>query len=246
MSTKYTKAALFQYLAPIVIRVKKEGSPLFASVRLAQSWLETGGVVPDWNNLGGFKVGGGKPNAYWDGSSVNAATREVISGQTINTTANFRAYSNIYLFYKDQDLLFANPRYARVRAAENPEEQCRALYACGYATDPNYASKLIRIIQTSGLKVYDTDSEEEEDMDMAKAEEFEARIRAMEQRMNMSGKEPLPAWAEKAVIAGKAAGAISTSADKGTPELIALQMLYNLGLLDKNVVAAIQKLKEGK
>lgn len=241
MSTKYTRSAFLNFLAPTVARVRQEGSPLFPSVRLAQSWLETGGVVPDWNNLGGYKVGGGKPTPYWDGSSVNAATREVVGGTTVNTSANFRAYSSIYNFYKDQDLLFASPRYDQVRAAATPEAQCQALYASGYATDPAYASKLIGIIQSNQLKAYDNQTEEE--IDVAKAEELETRIKAMEQKLNMSGKEPLPAWTDKAVAAGKAVGAITTSADKSVTELVALQMLYNLGLLDKDVIAAIQKLK---
>lgn len=244
MSTTYTKAAFFNLLAPIVLQARREGSPLFPSVRLAQSWLETGGVIPDWNNLGGYKVGGGAPTPYWNGSSVNAATREVVNGVTVNTSANFRAYTSIYNYFKDQDLLFETPRYAGVRAAATPVQQCQALYAAGYATDPSYATKLIGIIQSNGLTAYDYQTEEE--IDMAKAEELEARIKAMEQKLNMSGKEPLPAWAEKAVAAGKTAGAITTSADKNVSELIALQMLYNLGLLDKDVVAAIQKLKEAK
>ncbi|ANS73431.1 hypothetical protein AWM70_01570 [Paenibacillus yonginensis] len=85
--------------------------------------------------------------------------------------------------------------------------------------------------------------------DMATLEELqrviqaqEARIAAMEKKLNMSGKEPLPSWAEGAVIAGKAAGAITTSADKSIPDLIALQMLKNLGLLDPDVLRAIRAL----
>lgn len=62
---------------------------------------------------------------------------------------------------------------------------------------------------------------------------LEARIASLERKLNMSGAEPLPEWAEAAVIAGKQSGAITTSADKGMPELVALQMLYNLGLLER-------------
>jgi lysozyme len=89
----------------------------------------------------------------------------------------------------------------------------------------------------------------EDEVEMATLEELqnvieaqEKRIAALEKKLNMSGKEPLPAWAEPAVIAGKAAGAIKTSADKSIPDLIALQMLYNLGLLDPNTVKAIKAL----
>ncbi|WP_223068151.1 glycoside hydrolase family 25 protein [Paenibacillus caui] len=71
----------------------------------------------------------------------------------------------------------------------------------------------------------------------------EARIAAMERKLNMSGKEPLPKWAESAVVAGKAVGAIKTSADKSIPELVSLQMLMNLGLLDPEIVRTIQSFK---
>lgn len=67
----------------------------------------------------------------------------------------------MYDFYKDQDLLFAYTRYARVRAAKTPEEQAAALYACGYATDPQYAAKLMTIIKSEGLTKYDVIQEDE-------------------------------------------------------------------------------------
>lgn len=81
--------------------------------------------------------------------------------------------------------------------------------------------------------------------DMTKVEELERRIEALEKKLNMSGKEPLPKWAEPAVIAAKQEGvrAITTSADKSLPELVSLQMLHNLGILDPDVVKGIQGFK---
>lgn len=171
MGTKYTKSAFFSLLGPTVVQVRQEGSPMFPSVRLAQNWLETGGTIHDWNNLGGYKVGTGSPNAYWKGASVSTSTWEVYDGQTVTTMANWRAYDSVYDFYKDQDLLFGKSRYTRVCAAETPEDQCAALYACGYATDPDYASKLLAIINANGLTKYD---EEANGMTAAEKAEFEA------------------------------------------------------------------------
>ncbi|CAM3526555.1 glucosaminidase domain-containing protein [Paenibacillus lupini] len=169
MTHQFNKAAFFEFLTPTVIRVWKEGSPLLPSVRLAQNWLETGGRIHDWFNLGGYKVGSGITNAYWKGRTVNTATWEVYAGKTINTAANWRAYDSIYDFYKDQDLLFTKTRYDRVRAAKTPEAQTAALYACGYATDPDYASKLMSIIKTNDLTVHD---KEEEDEDLEKIDVY--------------------------------------------------------------------------
>ncbi|MDR0268356.1 glycoside hydrolase family 25 protein [Paenibacillus sp.] len=88
----------------------------------------------------------------------------------------------------------------------------------------------------------------EREKPMETAVELEKRIAALEKKLNMSGMEPLPKWAEPAVIAGKQKGveAITTSADKSIPELVALQMLYNIGLLDPDILAAIRKLKLSK
>lgn len=170
---KYGKDAFIALVAPVIRRVRQEGGALLPSVSIAQSWLETGGNVPSWNNLGGYKVGGGKPTPYWDGSSVNTATREVYGGVTVNTTANWRAYKSIYDFYKDQNLLFGNPRYARVRTARTPQEQAGALQESGYATDPQYADKLVSIIGINGLTKYDAPLAAEEDKPIT-AEEKQA------------------------------------------------------------------------
>jgi hypothetical protein len=152
---KLTKEQFIATLAPIVIRVRREGSPMFPSVRLAQNLLETGGVIHSWNNLGGVKVGSGQTNAYWHGKVVVKGTWEVIDGRSIKTKAAFRAYDSVYDFYKDLDLLLAAPRYERVRHAVTPEQQADMLFACGYATDPAYPAKLKAIITQYNLKKYD-------------------------------------------------------------------------------------------
>lgn len=142
-------------IAPYAQQLRKEGSRIFPSIRIAQSALETGWKIPSWNNLGGYKVGSGKPNQYWKGKVVNKGTWEVYDGQRVDIVAAFRAYDSIGDFFRDQDLLFNISRYQRVREAKNPEQQAQMLSACGYATDPQYASKLISIINTYGLKKYD-------------------------------------------------------------------------------------------
>src|SRR5687767_3287150 len=113
-----TRDQFFAVLAPTVIRVKREGSTMFPSVRLAQNLLETGGVIHSWYNLGGIKVGTGQTNAYWHGEAVVKGTWEYVDGRNANTRAAFRAYKSVYHFYKDLDLLLAAPRYARVRTAQ--------------------------------------------------------------------------------------------------------------------------------
>lgn len=231
------KGQFFALLAPVAIRVRNEGSFMFPSLRLAQNWLETGGKIPSWNNLGGYKVGSGKPNAYWRGAIVNKGTWEVYDNQRIEVVAAFRAYDSIYDFYKDQDLLFMIKRYERVRAAQSPKQQAQALQACGYATDPSYAAKLIAIMESNGLQQYDITAEEDLPMTEGEKQAFQAledivkqlsaslsvqnetvseqevKITALESRVSvLEGKYTMdvPSWAKDAVDAAIKAKLIDT------------------------------------
>lgn len=152
---KLSREQFIAAIAPAVILVRQEGSPIFPSVRIAQSILETGGVIHAWNNLGGIKVGTGSRNAYWQGAAVVRGTWEYVDNRSIETQAAFRAYRSIYHFYKDQDLFLSVPRYDRVRSAGTPERQAQMFQASGYATDPAYASKLMALIRQHGLTRYD-------------------------------------------------------------------------------------------
>lgn len=183
--TQYSRAAFIETLAPHALRAWREGSPMLPSVRLAQNILETGCKIHDWNNLGGIKVGIGKPNAYWRGKAVNKGTWEEYNGKTVNITAAFRAYDTLYDFYKDQDLLFGLSRYARVRTATTPEEQAAALYACGYATDSAYASKLLAIIKANDLKKYDAVEAVTVTVNVTEAEEDEQEMKLSEAQKKM-------------------------------------------------------------
>ena len=189
-----TRDQFFATLAPHAIRARLEGSPLFVSVRLAQNLLETGGKIHPWHNLGGIKVGGGKPNEWWDGSSVKKGTWEVVNGQKVDTTAAFRAYKSIYHFYRDQDLLFQNKRYERVRAAKTPEEQAEALRLCGYATDPEYGLKICNIISMYNLKKYDQEADNKMQLSNYQWQRIETGVKSLLDRKIISDQ----GWLEKA------------------------------------------------
>ncbi|UKS30138.1 glucosaminidase domain-containing protein [Paenibacillus sp. HWE-109] len=140
------RAEFIGIIAPVATKLRAEGSPIFPSIRIAQALLETGGAINAWNNLVGFKVGGGQTNAYWRGRSVSTKTWEVYDGVRYdNVTANWRAYDSVEDCFRDQDLLFGTARYERVRNAKSPSEQAVALYASGYATDPFYAGKIVAL-----------------------------------------------------------------------------------------------------
>ncbi len=61
----------------------------------------------------------------------------------------FRQYADAHESFKDHSLFLKRPRYATCFeiAVEDYEGWAHRLKACGYATDPGYASKLIKIIE---------------------------------------------------------------------------------------------------
>lgn len=125
-------------------------------VLLAQAALETGWgrslpQHPDGrssHNLFGIKAG-----ASWDGDRVLVPTLEVEEGIPIRRKALFRAYDSYAESFQDYVRLIAHsPRYAQARAqAADPIAYLQQLQQAGYATDPNYASKIGSILGSEAL-----------------------------------------------------------------------------------------------
>jgi flagellar protein FlgJ len=120
---------------------------------IAQAALETnwGTRVPrdtsgrSSNNLFGMKAGG-----QWNGTSIAGNTREYEHGTAIGTTAQFRAYASREQSFQDYvSLLRSSPRYtAALNTGSNTHAFATALASGGYATDPDYASKITAIAAT--------------------------------------------------------------------------------------------------
>ncbi|MEI8362927.1 MAG: flagellar assembly peptidoglycan hydrolase FlgJ [Betaproteobacteria bacterium] len=96
------------------------------------------------NNLFGIKATGN-----WDGKVVEANTTEYINGIKQKRIEKFRAYDSYADSFKDfANLMRNNPRYENVMAnLQNVNGYAQAMQKAGYATDPNYASKLASVIQ---------------------------------------------------------------------------------------------------
>jgi lysozyme len=133
---------------------------IFASVTIAQAALESGWgkkhpvdkyTGQDSNNI--FGVKGYAPS--WTGPVVLYDSNEWENGVYVPRESPFRAYASIEESIEDHGRKLQEPRYAPVRAAKDPYEQCRQLQACGYATSPTYADKLISIIDRYDLRTYD-------------------------------------------------------------------------------------------
>jgi peptidoglycan hydrolase FlgJ len=96
------------------------------------------------HNLFGIKAG---PN--WNGPTAEITTTEFIGGVARKVTASFRAYDSYAESFADYARLMKNsPRYQAVMQADSAREFAQGLQRAGYATDPAYADKLTRIINT--------------------------------------------------------------------------------------------------
>ncbi|WP_223504629.1 flagellar assembly peptidoglycan hydrolase FlgJ [Pseudomonas sp. GL-RE-29] len=117
---------------------------------VAQAALETGwgkSVMRAQDGSSSHNLFGIKAGSSWQGDSARAITSEFRNGAMVRETAEFRSYGS----YKDSfhdlvTLLQTNNRYQDVvKSADNPEQFVRELQKAGYATDPDYASKISQI-----------------------------------------------------------------------------------------------------
>ncbi len=98
------------------------------------------------HNLFGIKAGPG-----WSGPVAEVTTTEYVQGRAHKTVARFRAYGSYDEAFRDYaQLIGQSPRYSEVAgAAGSASTFAQSLQRAGYATDPAYAEKLTRVINTA-------------------------------------------------------------------------------------------------
>ena len=126
---------------------------------VAQAALETGwgkSVMRASDGSSSHNLFGIKATGNWEGDSARAITSEFRDGQFVKETAAFRSYDSYQDSFHDLvSLLQNNSRYQEaVKSADNPEQFVRELQKAGYATDPNYASKISQIAKQ--MKSYES------------------------------------------------------------------------------------------
>lgn len=96
------------------------------------------------HNLFGIKAG-----ASWKGPVAEVTTTEFFNGEPRKVKAKFRAYASYEQAFEDYAKLIGNsPRYAKaLDQTHSAKGYAMALQAGGYATDPQYATKLSRAIE---------------------------------------------------------------------------------------------------
>ena len=132
----------------------ERSSGLPASYLLGQAGHESGWGrheirMPDGSsshNLFGIKATGD-----WKGKVAEVTTTEYVEGAPQKTVARFRAYDSYAESYRDfARLVGQSPRYAQAREqVGSVQGWAQGLQDGGYATDPAYAAKLTRAINTT-------------------------------------------------------------------------------------------------
>ena len=154
-STASKTSNFINKLAPMAVSDYKT-SGVLPSLTIAQGILESGWgeseLAVKANNLFGIKA-----DTRWTGKVYNTETKEYYDNSNIPTTisANFRAYDSWEGGVKDHSEFLKADRYSKVLSAKNYQEACTEIYKAGYATDPNYTSKLIKLIEDYSLHKYD-------------------------------------------------------------------------------------------
>lgn len=125
-------------------------------VLIAQSALETGwGRKVNANQKGesSFNFFNIKADSRWQGDSVAVSTLEIRAGVPVRENADFRAYATPQHSFDDYvDFIGSSARYEKALQGEDAESYLRGLSEAGYATDSEYADKILQIIHSTGLK----------------------------------------------------------------------------------------------
>ncbi|CAD5358469.1 muramidase [Enterobacter cancerogenus] len=136
-------------LLPAMDVAQKSGIP--HQLIIAQAALESG-----WGNQeiltregkSSHNLFGIKATPGWKGETTEIITTEYINGASQKVRAKFKVYDSYRDALSDYaTLLTNNPRYRHVVNSMTPERAAHVLQKGGYATDPQYANKLINIIK---------------------------------------------------------------------------------------------------
>lgn len=122
-------------------------------VLISQSALETGwgkAIIQDPVGNNSYNLFGIKADQRWDGPRVAVPTVEYEHGVATRKFEMFRAYDSYAESFEDYvNFIQSNPRYENALAvAAVPQQYLAGLQQAGYATDPEYANKISRILKS--------------------------------------------------------------------------------------------------
>lgn len=146
-----------EFVASLWPMAEKAASKIGAAPEaiMAQAALETGWgkhILQDKSGSS-FNLFNIKADSRWTGDFTSKNVLEYHNGQPIQEQSRFRSYADYQQSFDDYvQFLQSNPRYQNaLQHAGDPQRFVEQLHKAGYATDPQYASKLKRIMQGETL-----------------------------------------------------------------------------------------------
>ena len=123
---------------------------LDAKALIAQAALETGWgqhMIHQPQGQNSHNLFGIKANHQWQGEKAVVDTLEFVNQVPEKQRAAFRAYPSFEDSMRDYaQFVQSNPRYQNaVQSKDNPQQYFSELQQAGYATDPNYAKKVMSV-----------------------------------------------------------------------------------------------------
>lgn len=154
-ATRMSTSAFLSQIKPGALETWKR-SRVLPSVTAAQAAIESGWgssyLTTAANNLFGIK-------GSYHGQSITLPTQEWVNGHYVTINAAFRKYPSWAASIEDHgDFLTSNSRYNNLLGVKDYRQVANLLQQDGYATDPNYASTIISIVQQYGLQAWDQEA----------------------------------------------------------------------------------------
>lgn len=145
-----TQQDFVQRMTPYAVQASRDtGVP--PHLMLSQAALESGWGRREIRTADGgnsYNLFGIKATGNWNGKVANVVTTEYRNGVARKEVQKFRAYDSYAEAFSDYaHLMRDNPRYApALQPGQSQAATARAVQRAGYATDPNYADKLARVM----------------------------------------------------------------------------------------------------
>ncbi|MBG9981640.1 glycoside hydrolase family 73 protein [Aerococcaceae bacterium DSM 111020] len=152
------RESFIETLVPTAQRLQRQYG-ILASVSLGQAALEsdfgTSELGAEYHNLYGVKTEASDPQG------ADMKTSEYVDGEWIEIVDRFKVYPSWEDSMREHaELIYYGTSwdqsfYEDVLVGDTYQEQARGLQSAGYATDPDYADKVIQMIEAWNLDQYD-------------------------------------------------------------------------------------------
>lgn len=127
---------------------------------IAQAALESGwghSVIKNADGSNSYNLFNIKADRSWRGKQTQVSALEFEGGVARKISSGFRSYSSYQESFNDYvHFIKNNPRYeTALTKASNTAQYMRELQRAGYATDPDYANKVLHIYQSNALNLFE-------------------------------------------------------------------------------------------